>query len=367
MARGGRGAPQSRRVRRDVRWFSAPILVTCVAVAGLGLASGLSLDRAPEAPSALARAAEDALPLAPLHIALTAAAAPDAIASASSPVLALALGERAAPQVELTSSDANLATEREPIPLSPAVAAEALPSTPAPDHVAALAAVEPQAGTSASEPTSAWRVAAAGAAAIPAPPRSKAAGGYWVEYAVFAHERSAARLRKALAAVDLKTSVVATHAPDGRRLWRVRSAMAERVGAEADARLAREKLGLKPLLHRAAHRREPRAQYWVQFGSFPTIAPAVQLQRVLADNGVKASVRSTRTSAGKPLFLVRSDGFPDRRLATLVGELGGSAANVAFFVGRSPPSRHAAGPHSGARGATGSSVPRHKQAPRPGG
>jgi hypothetical protein len=287
MARGGRGAPQSPRVRRDVRWFSASIFVTCVAVTGLGLA--------------------------------------------------------------------------------PPVAAGTPPPTVAPDHVAALAAVEAQAGVSASEPASAWRVAAAGTVAIPAPPRGKATGGYWVEYAVFAHERSAARLRHALAALHLEASVVATHAPDGRRLWRVRSAMAERAGAEADARLARQKLGLKPLLHRAAPRREQRAQYWVQFGSFPTIAPAVQLQRVLADNGVKASVRNTRTPAGKPLFLVRSDGFPNRQLATLVGELGGSAAKVAFFVGRSPPSRHAAGPHAGARGAMGSSVPRHKQAPRPDG
>jgi hypothetical protein len=143
--------------------------------------------------------------------------------------------------------------------------------------------------------------------------------------------------------------------------------MAARADAEADARLAQQKLGLKPLLHRAVPRGEPRAQYWVQFGAFPTIAPAVHLQQVLADNGVKASVRNARMSTGKPLFLVRSDGFPDRKLAMLVGELGGNAAKVTFLVGRSPPSRHAAGHYASPRGSAGSSLPRHRHAPRPDG
>jgi hypothetical protein len=366
MARGGRGAPQSRPVRRDVRGFSAAILVTCVTVTGLGLAMGFYLDHASRARSALAKTAENELPLAPLPVVDTSPTS-EVVAISPTSLLGPVLEERDVPQVQSPLVEANLAAERAAVARLPAATAEVPSPTLSPEHLAMPAAIEPQAGTSVSELASASRVAAAGTMAIPTPPRGKAAGSYWVEYAVFAHERSAERLRRALAALHLETSVVATHAPDGRRLWRVRSAMAERADAATDARLARQKLGLKPLLHRASPRREPRAQYWVQFGAFPTMAPAVQLQRVLADNGVKASVRNTRTSAGKPLFLVRSDGFPNRQLAMLVGELGGNAAKVAFVVGRSPPIHHVAGHHGGARGAAGSSLPRHKHAPRPDG
>jgi hypothetical protein len=357
-------------VGRDARWFSGAILVTCVMVTGLGLAMGLYLDRAPEAAPAPAKSAGEALPLVPLPVvAVDVSAASDASVTSANPSLVPALEEYVAPPVQSPPGETNPAAAESGATMRlPPPAAEA-PSPPAfsPESLNTLATIEPQAGTSEREPGSALRVAAAATVAIPAPPPSTATSRYWVEYAVFVHERSAQRLSHALAALHLETSVAATHAPDGRRLWRVRSAMAERAGAEADAGLAQQKLGLKPLLHRAAPRREPRAQYWVQFGAFPTIAPAVHLQQVLADNGVKASVHNARNSSGKPLFLVRSDGFPDRKLAMLVGELGGSAAKVTFFVGRSPPSRHAAGHHASPRGGVGSSLPRHRHAPRPDG
>ncbi|HEV2548295.1 MAG TPA: SPOR domain-containing protein [Stellaceae bacterium] len=338
--------------------------MACVATTGLGLAMGLYLDHAVEEPPAPAGSAESSA--APLPVAaIDTLGAPDAVATSRSAFLALAL-ERAAPEAQLPPAETNLPAGRTVL-LPLLQAAEAPSPALSLKHLAMLADIEPQAGTSAGEPMPILRVAAAATVAIPAPPRGKAAARYWVEYAVFARERSAEHLRDALAALHLETRVVATHAPDGRRLWRVRSALAERTGAEADARLARQRLGLKPLLHRTAPRSEPRVQYWVQFGAFPSIAPAVRLQQVLADNGVKASVRNIRTSAGKPLFLVRSDGFPDRKLAMLVGELGGSAAKVAFFVGRSPLRRHLAGHRAAPRGAAGSSLPHHRHAVPPGG
>lgn len=363
MARGGQRAPQSGKVGRDVRWFSAAILATCVTVTGVGLALGFYLDHPRDPAPAVTSATEDAPRLALLPIAaVDTSTVPDAPSPSSSPTLAA----RAALELQSPPAEANLAPAPEAVPVSPPLAAETPPPTPAPERLATLA-IEPLAGTSAPEPAPASRVAVARTAAIPTAPRHDAAGQYWVEYAVFAHERSAEHLRQALAALHLKTSVVATHTPEGRRLWRVRSPMAERGGVEADARRAEQKLGIKPLIHRTTPRRTTHAQYWVQFGAFPTIEPAVHLQRVLADNGVKASLRSARTSTGKPLFLVRVEGFPDRKLATLVGELGGSAAKVAFLVGRSPPSRHAAAHRTSVRGGIGSSLPPHRHVPRPGG
>jgi sporulation related protein len=365
MARGGRRAPQPELASRDVRWFSAAILATCLTVTALGLAAGLYLDRATEAPPAIVKSDDGALPLAPLPVAaVDMAPMPDAVPAAPSSSRTPTRAEPAAPELQPPPIEADPIAERDVAPPSPTAAGGASPPISV-EHVTTLAAIEPQAGTSASAPTATVRVAAA--ITTPALPGGDGARRYWVEYAVFAHERSAEQLRHKLATLHLETSVVATHAPDGRRLWRVRSAMTERAGAEADARLARQTVAIKPLIHRGAPRPAPPAQYWVQFGAFPTAAPAVQLQRVLADNGVKASVREARTSAGKPLFLVRSDGFPDRKLATLVGELGGNAAKVAFRIGRSPPVRHAAGHHASPRGGTGSSLPPHRHAPRPGG
>ncbi len=364
MARGGRRAPQSGKVRPGVRWFSAAILVTCVTVTGVGLALGFRLDHPRDTAPAAMSAAEDAPRLALLPVAAAdTSTVPDAPPRSSSPTLAA----RATLPVQSPPAEANFAPPPEAMPVSPPLPAETPPPTRAQEQLATLAAIEPLAGTSAPEPAPASRVAVARAATIPTAPRHDAAGHYWVEYAVFAHERSAEHLRQALAALHLKTSVVATHTPEGRRLWRVRSATAERSGIEADARRAEQKLGIKPLIHRTTPRRTTHPQYWVQFGAFPTIEPAVHLQRLLADNGVKASLRSTRTSTGKPLFLVRSDGFPDRKLATLVGELGGNAAKVAFLIGRSPPSRHAAAHHAKVRGAIGSSLPPPRHVPRPGG
>jgi cell division protein FtsN len=366
MARGGRRAPQSRSARRDVRWFSAAILATCVTVTGVGLAMGLYLDHATEAPLAPTKSADGSLPLAPVPVAaVDLAAVPDVVVAAASPSPQPTLEERAAPPLQSPPAETNLVAERKVVPPSPPTAVEVPRPALALEHIPPLAAIEPQAGTSASEPAATLRVAAT-AVAIPAPPRGNAARRYWVEYAVFARARSAEQLRHQMAALHLETSVVATHAPNGRRLWRVRSAMTERAAAEADALLAQQTLAIKPLIHRSAPRPAPRAQYWVQFGAFPTAVPAIHLQRVLADNGVKSSVRETRTSTGKPLFLVRSEGFSDRKLATLVGELGGNAAKVAFLVGRSPPVRHAAH-HAGRRSGTGSSLPPHRHAPRPGG
>jgi hypothetical protein len=368
MARGGRGAPQARVARRDLRWFNAAILVTCVTVAGLGVAMGLYLDRAPEAPPTPLNSAEGALALAPLPVAAVDLSEAADRVTGPSPSLALmpleALPAQPAPSpaIEVAASLAAVPAETPP---SPGVAPESPPPAVSFAHFAALALAEPQAGTSAAGPASASELARATVPAIAPPPPVNVAAHYWVEYAVFARKRSAAHLRDALTGLQLETSVVATHAPDGHRLWRVRSAVAERAAAESDARLAQQKLGLKPLIHRSPSRRESRGQYWVQFGAFPTIAPAVRLQQVLAENGVKASVRNIRTSTGKPLFSVRSDGFPNRELATLVGELGGSAAKVTFIVGRSPASRHAASHRAGTRGAVGSSLPRHKHAPRP--
>ena len=362
MARGGRGAPQSRFVRQDVRWFSAAILVTCVTVISFGLAMGLYLDGAPDGPPAPASSAGDALTPLPVAAVDTSSTA-DAIAASPSSPATPAVEPRAVPPVQSPLAETNLAAEPAATVAPPHAAAEAAPTLAA-GHPAAI---EPQSGTSAAELASELRVALTATMAVPAPTHHSAAARYWVEYAVFVRERSAEHLRETLAALHVEARVVATHAPDGRRLWRVRSSTAPRASAEADARLARQRLSLEPLIHHAAPTRVRRAQYWVQFGAFPTIAPAVRLQQVLADNGVKASVRNTRTSAGKPLFFVRSDGFPNRRLAVLVGELGGSAAKVAFLVGRSSPSRQATGHRSSARGAVGSSVPHPSRVPRPGG
>jgi len=214
--------------------------------------------------------------------------ASNTVATPPDPSLVPVLEEDVPPPVQSPPVGANLApAESGAMTRLPPPPAEAPPPALSPESLNTLATIEPQSGTSERELGSALQVAAVATVAIPAPPRSKATSRYWVEYAVFAHERSAQRLSHALVALHLGTSVVATHAPDGRRLWRVRSAMAARADAEADARLAQQKLGLKPLIHRAVPRGEPRAQYWVQFGAFPTIAPAVHLQQVLADNGLE--------------------------------------------------------------------------------
>jgi SPOR domain len=373
MARGGRRAPHPV-IRRDVRWFSAAILVTCVTVAGLGLAMGFYLDRAPDpAPTPVESASHVAAVPSPVTVAERAPLSAPAVAVAAEPAPTPEPEPPSAveaPPSEPTPAIASTAAEPSPPASQPATLLAAEQAPPAADnHVAVeLAAIEPAAGTTAAGDTLITPMVASIAATVIPPLRLTPAASYWVEYAVFSRERSAQRLRQALAALHLETVVVATHAPDGRRLWRVRSAPLDaRAVADAAAVTARQKLAIVPLIHRGMPGGARPVQYWVQFGAFPTKAPAVRLQQVLADNGVKSTVRDARTSSGKSLFLVRSEGFSDRKLAVLVGELGASAAKVSFVLGRSGSVTRQRAPPGTADRAVGSSLPRRIHRPPPGG
>jgi len=352
-------------MRSDVRWFSAAILVTCVTVAGLGLAMGFYLDRAPEPVPPLA-SADDDIATAPLPVA---SIEPGPDNEHATPAIAVVAEPRPALEPDPPSAAEPPPSELTPRaePAEPGVAAE-VPPAPADRPAAQLTTIEPEAGTPDTENTLLTPMVARTAAMAIRPPRLDPAAAYWVEYAVFSRERSAQRLRQALAALHLDSNVVATHTPDGHRLWRVRSATLDsRARAEAGALAARQKLAIVPLIHRGTPGHVAPTRYWVQFGAFPTKAPAIRLQHALANYGVKATIRNTRMSSGKPLFLVRSEGFPDRRLATLVGELGGSAAKVAFVVGRDRPATQQGAPPSTSDRGVGSSSPRHTQRPPPGG
>jgi cell division septation protein DedD len=252
------------------------------------------------------------------------------------------------------------ATREPPAPVDAAPAVPAVAESPAvvsPPVPAPPPAESPVAGSSAPmAPAMARQVAAleapppAAAAALPA----AATGHYWVEYGVFVGERYARRLQQALADHGLAATVVASHAPDGRPLLRVRSAaMADYAGARAAAASAEQALGIGTLVHRSAGESPAPTpapviassgdqRYWVQFGAFPRPQQAERVKDVLQQSGIDTIVSTMRATSGRLFFLVRSVRLPDRDSALALAHRGRQAANVDVLVGRSLEQRHGA-------------------------
>jgi cell division protein FtsN len=258
-----------------------------------------------------------------------------------------------------------VARNSEPIPFVPTAA----PASPeAPPAVATPPAADaprpadppaepPSAGSSAPlSPSAPPQVAALEAPAAMAPALGET-GRYWVEYGVFVGERYAQRLQQRLADHGLAASLVATHAPDGRPLMRVRSvALADYVEAREVAERARQALGIGPLVHRSvgeptrtpatvpvtSSTRGDQRYYWVQFGAFPRAEQAARVKNALSDSGVDTIVATAHAASGRLLFLVRSVELADRDSALALAHRGQQAANVDFLVGRSREPRHGA-------------------------
>lgn len=228
-------------------------------------------------------------------------------------------------------------------PHDPLAAAAAVPIPPEP-AAGVLPAIEPQAGSTAPQPAESAALeapppAAASApavsAALPAPRRgAESKSGYWVEYGAFAGERYARRLQQALSRQGLDAVIVATHARDGRKLLRVRSApLTDLATARQAAAEAQRRLRLAALVHRGSPTAAPERHYWVQFAAFAKPKPAARLSRTLRRGGVAASVSSVRAASGKSLYLVRSPVVAGRAKALALGERGRLVAQTDFLIG----------------------------------
>jgi cell division septation protein DedD len=312
----------TRKPSLAARILSASLLVLSLLVTLAGLGTAIYLERAPDAVAVTTQAAQPAaLPVAtnsePVPFAPTAAP--------TSPVAP------EAPPAVATSPAADAPRPADPSAEPPSAGSSAPLSPSAPPQVAALEAP----------------------AAMPALGES---GRYWVEYGVFVGERYAQRLQQKLADHGLAASLVATHAPDGRPLMRVRSvALADYVEAREVAERARQAIGIGPLVHRSAGEptRSPATvpvtsstrggqRYWVQFGAFPRAEQAARVKNALSDSGVDTIVATAHAASGRLLFLVRSVELADRDSAMALAHRGQQAANVDFLVGRSREPRHGA-------------------------
>lgn len=311
------------RRSRSSRILSAALLTLSVFVTLAGLATAIYLERL-----------RDSSRPAP--------ASPSAIAPTSAPIVAV--------------SDAHEVAVVGPAPggsqHDPMAAGAAVPTKAA----AGESPAEPRAGsTTPHAETVSTRTAMLEAPPVqPAPavttlaPRVEATHRYWVEYGVFVGHRYAKRLQQALANQGLDATLVATRAPDGRPLVRVRSApMPDYAQARAAAQSARSALKISTLVHRVAAPAPaavaaapelapaPSRGYWVQFGAFPHRHQAARLQSELARGGLETIVSSMRGTSGRTLFYVRSVGFADHQSAVAAAHRGQEAANVDFLVGRS--------------------------------
>jgi cell division protein FtsN len=319
----------TRKPSLAARILSASLLALSLLVTLAGLGTAIYLEHAPDAVTVATQPAQPAA----LPVATTSepvAPAPSAAAVTTAAPASLVAPE--APSAVATSPAADAPRPADP-PAEPPSAGSSAPLSPsAPPQVAALEAP----------------------AAMP--PALAESGRYWVEYGVFVGERYAQRLQQRLADHGLAASLVATHAPGGRPLVRVRSvALADYVEAREVAERARQALGIGPLVHRSAGEptRPPATvpmtsstrgdqRYWVQFGAFPRAEQAARVKNALSDSGVDTIVATAHAASGRLLFLVRSVELADRDSALALAHRGQEAANVDFLVGRSREPRHGA-------------------------
>jgi cell division septation protein DedD len=326
----------TRKPSLAARLLSASLLAVSLLVTLAGLGTAIYLERAGD------RAAV-AMP-APLP-------APAHVATADPP---------AAPTPR--AADGVTVAPPSPIPAEGASAATESPVLDSPPHIAPPVAESPAAGSSGPLSPAAPPQLAALESPPPAlaPPSAVEAGHYWVEYGVFVGERYARRLQQALADHGLAAAIVATHAPDGRALLRVRSvALADYAEAREASARAERALGIGPLVHRSAAEppRVPVAstltsstggdqRYWVQFGAFPRAAQAEHVKEALRQGGIDTVVSAIHATSGRLLFLVRSAPLADEASALELAHRGRQAANVDFLVRRSPDPRHGAATRS---------------------
>jgi cell division septation protein DedD len=319
----------TRKPSLAARLLSASLLALSLLVTLAGLGTAIYLERARDA-------ATVATPAPPQPAAVL-------VATTSEPI-------RETPSVPAVATSIPSPVAAEPAP--------AIPTSPAAEspRPADPPAEPPAAGSSAPLPPSAPPQVAALEAPAAMPSALSKAGRYWVEYGVFVGERYARHLQQGLAVHGLAASLVATHAPDGRPLVRVRSvALADYVEAREVAERARQALGIGPLVHRSAGEstRTPATlpvtsatrgdqRYWVQFGAFPRAEQAVRVKDALSGSGIDTIVATARAASGRLLYLVRSVELPDRDSAVALAHRGRQAANVDFLVGRSPEARHGA-------------------------
>jgi cell division protein FtsN len=237
--------------------------------------------------------------------------------------------------------------------VSPPVSESPVPESPAVETPPAAGSSAPAA---ASRPQEIAALEAPPPAAV-APPPAEAAGHYWVEYGVFAGEHYAKRLQQILADHGLAAVVVATHAPSGRPLLRVRSpGIADHAEARAAADGAQQALGIGTLIHHSAGELAAmpapsmslagsaggNLPYWVQFGAFPHRQQAAQVKDALEQGGIDTAISQMQATSGRLLFLVRAVRIADRDSALALAHRGQQAANLDFLVGRNLAPRFAA-------------------------
>lgn len=294
------------------------------------------------------------LPAPPPHDPLAAAAAPPSVPAPAPPAVT-----PAAPR---------------PAP----VAVESVPPAPAPETATSLALIEPQAGepaepaadagqTAPSETAPAQPAAPAEAAAPSTLPSAEPPPAYWVEYGVYVGKTYAQRLKQKLAEQGLESVVVRTRTPAGRPLLRVRSDHVTHAAALAASETAHRALKIRPLIHRD-HRVPPSAAgiavasaaprgYWVQYGAFAHRHNAQRLGHELTRHGLHAKVYFKRGTSGKPLYLVRSSGLPDRASAAQLAQRYRQIAAAGVLIG------HSRGLHGRHEGATSRQAPDERQRP----